>query len=97
MIININPSSWSCFGNLANELGQHLTTILPEGGNWPVISRAQLRIVVQVLLGEDLAEDELDYLRTNLRTSSLAPAMVVTLNTQHIVYVWCWRHVPTEG
>ena len=99
MIITIKPSSCSCFGNLAHELGQHLLTISLEFRDslW-VISPAQLRIVVQVLLGEDLAEDELDYLRTNLRASS-QQAMVALPRKKHAaccVSLGCW-HVPTEG
>ena len=99
VIITIKPSSCSCFGNLAHELGQQLLTISLEFRDslW-VISPAQLRIVVQVLLGEDLAEDELDYLRTNLRASS-QQAMVALPRKKHAaccVSLGCW-HVPTEG
>eukprot|EP00435_Cladocopium_sp_Y103_P054783 s197_g18.t1 len=48
----------------------YLSSCRSEVGHFSMTQKLQettLRIVVQVLLGEDLAEDELDYLRSNLR------------------------------
>lgn len=67
------------------------------------LQETTLRIVVQVLLGEDLAEDELDYLRTNLRVwgigllsaplnfipwSAAARAMRARGNVQKVLETW---------
>lgn len=83
-----------------------LSSCRSELGHFSMTKKLQettLRIVVQVLLGEDLAEDELDYLRTNLRIwgigllsaplnfipwSAAARAMRARGNVQKVLEKW---------